>query len=180
MKVHSRNALASYQISCQMLNRSSSTKYRIYTRHEIIQLFFFFLLFSIPCKPYLCTPMCTVSLQSVCVCAQFIWMHGFMCVWEKTICRVCHSRVSLSVLFSDICCNWSELEITNSSFLSASSSALPLARAPWIPFLSSSFSCRLSRMKPGMQMRKETVLRPRVRPRYATLGSVHDIWITFC
>lgn len=179
MKVHSRNALASYQISCQMLNRSSSTKYRIYTRHEIIQLFFFFYFFWFPAN-LICVRPCVLYHCKVCVCAQFIWMHGFMCVWEKTICRVCHSRVSLSVLFSDICCNWSELEITNSSFLSASSSALPLARAPWIPFLSSSFSCRLSRMKPGMQMRKETVLRPRVRPRYATLGSVHDIWITFC
>lgn len=86
-----------------------------------------------------------------------------------TVCGCCHSCVSLSVLLSEVCCDWSKLEITKSSFLSASSSAPPLARAPWIPFLSSFFNWRLSRTKPGMQMMKEMVRRLRVRPRYATL-----------
>lgn len=93
-----------------------------------------------------------------------------VCLHSATLLReCCHSCVSLSVLPSVVCCDWSKLEMTKSSFLSASSSAPPLARAPWTPFLSSFFSWRLSRMKPGMQIMKEMVRRLRVRPRYATL-----------
>lgn len=94
------------------------------------------------------------------------------CVCLSVLC--CHSCVSLSMLLSEVCCDWSKLEITESSFLNASTSAPPLTRAPWIPFLSSSFNWRLSRMKPGMQMKKETERRPRVRPRYATLTVEHE------
>lgn len=122
--------------------------------------------------------------MSVCACVQCHSVHTvgvYICVWMYLfICGVCeggqrgsvlldHSRVSLSVRLSDVCCNWSELEITNSSFLSASSSVPPLARAPWMAFFSSFFSCRLSRMKPGMQITNEIVRRLSVRPRYAIL-----------
>lgn len=96
-----------------------------------------------------------------------------VCVSMASICAVCgcrHSCVSLETqLLSEGCWDCSKLEITKSSFRSASSSAPPLARAPWIPFLSSFFNWRLSRTKPGMQMMKEMVRRLRVRPRYATL-----------
>lgn len=108
-----------------------------------------------------------ISFVSVCV---FVDACVDAFVRRCVVCVVCvgvgHSWVSLS----DVRCNWSELEIINSSFLSASSSVPPLTRDPWTAFLSSLSSCLLSRMKPGMQMRKETVRRLRVRPRYAILG----------
>lgn len=123
----------------------------------------------------ICVRMCTVSL---CICRECVSM-CVLCVcvseWvsegdeEARFFRNRHSCVSLSVLLSEVCCDCSELETAYSSFLSASSSVPPLARAPWTPFLSSFFSCRLSRTKPGMQIMKEIVRRPRVRPRYAIL-----------
>ena len=80
-------------------------------------------------------------------------------------CAEAHKRVSLSGLQSDAginCSQWTELF---SSFLSVSSSALPLVRA----YFSSLFTCLLSRAKPEIQRRKETVLKPSVRPRYTIL-----------
>lgn len=52
-----------------------------------------------------------------------------------------------------------------SSFLSDSSSALPLVRA----YFSSLLMCLLSSAKPEIQRKKETVLKPNVRPRYTIL-----------
>lgn len=105
----------------------------------------------------------------------FMWETycGYIC--GRQLCWLCQSRVCLSVLFSDGWCGWSELEITNSSFLSTSSSVPPFLRAPWMALRSSSFSCRLSRMKPGMQIIKEIVRRLRVRPRYAILRGTKKI-----
>lgn len=128
---------------------------------------------------FVCVRLYSITLYTVWLCVGwhlFICglcasVCGCLCERDKEFrfCWICHSRVSLSVLLSEVCCDWSELDVTNSSFLSASSSVPPLARAPWMPFLSSDFSCRLSRMKPGMQMMKEIVRRLRVRPRYAIL-----------
>ena len=121
-----------------------------------------------------CVRAC-VQYQSVHSVGEYVWLYlftyGVLVRLAKggQFCRICHSRVSLSVLLSAVCCDWSELEITNSSFLSASSSVPPLARAPWMAFLSSFLSCRPSRMKPGMQIINEIVRRLRVRPRYAIL-----------
>lgn len=129
----------------------------------------------IPCKSHLCisTSVMYHSVQTVCLyectvgVSMFVWWY-VSCVWRRLrgqSCWIRHSRVSLSVLLSV------ELEIANSSLLSASSSVPPFVRAPWMAFLSSSFSCWLSRMKPGMQIRNEIVRRLRVRPRYAILRS---------
>lgn len=89
---------------------------------------------------------------------------------EYTLCVLCrasseiYKRVSLSWLHSESsmsCSHWVELF----SLLSDSSSALPLVRA----YFFSLFKCLLRRAKPEMHRRKETVLRPRVRPRYTIL-----------
>lgn len=125
-----------------------------------------------PCKSHLSLHVYGITLYMPWVCKYVC----YVCAWvsegdeEDRFFWNRHSCVSLSVLLSEVCCDCSELETTNSSFLSASSSVPPLARAPWTPFLSSFFSCRLSRTKPGMQIMKEIVRRPRVRPRYAILG----------
>lgn len=101
-------------------------------------------------------------------------------VWRRLRGGLCHSRVSLSVPLSDFRCDWSEFEITNSSFRSASNSVPPLATVPWRAFLSSFLSWRLRRMKPGMQMTKEKDRRLSVRPRYAILKNKHILDCKLC
>lgn len=76
-----------------------------------------------------------------------------------------HKRVSRSWLQSEAGINRSQCMELFSSFLSDSSSALPLVRA----YFSSLLMCLLSRAKPEIQRRKETVLKPSVRPRYTIL-----------
>lgn len=80
-------------------------------------------------------------------------------------CAEAHKRVSLSGLQSKASINCSQCMEPFSSFLSDSNSALPLVRA----FFSSLLMCLLSRAKPEIQRKKETVLKPRVRPRYTIL-----------
>lgn len=157
-----------YQISVRFTKplHIQQYKYRISVLHEMTgqQV--------IPCKS--CFHVSERACERACMCAAALWTYcGYIC--GRQLCWLCQSRVCLSVLFSDGWCGWSELEITNSSFLSTSSSVPPFLRAPWMALRSSSFSCRLSRMKPGMQIIKEIVRRLRVRPRYAILRGTKKI-----
>lgn len=84
---------------------------------------------------------------------------------QRRSCAEAHKRVSLSGLQSEASMNCSQCMELFSSFLSDSSSALPLVRA----YFSSLLMCLLSRAKPEIHRKKETVLKPNVRPRYTIL-----------
>lgn len=105
----------------------------------------------------------------VCITGCILWMY-FLIDNHKThtesfLPLTSHRWAWLSVLLSISCKPWSEFRITTSSFLKASSSVPPFVRAPCRTRLfSSSFSCWLSRMNPGMQIMNEIVRRLKVSP----------------
>lgn len=103
------------------------------------------------------------SVHSVYSC---IHLRCFMELSQKRRgCAAAHKRVSPSGLQSKASINCSQCMELFSSFRSDSSSALPLVRA----FFSSLLICLLSRAKPKIQKKKETVLKPSVRARYTIL-----------
>lgn len=81
------------------------------------------------------------------------------------LCAEAHKWVSLSRLQSRANVNCSQCTEPFSSFFSDSDSALPSVRA----FLSTIFTCLLSRAKHTIQKKNETVLKPSVSPRYTIL-----------
>lgn len=89
-------------------------------------------------------------------------------------CAEAHKRVSLSGLWSKASINCSQCVELFSSFFRDSNSALPLDRA----YFSSLLICLLSRAKPEIQRKKETVLKPNVRPRYTILQKEESNTVT--
>lgn len=105
------------------------------------------------------------KMSTVCV-PQYVWgevLGGLS--QKKRRCAEAHKRVSLSGLQSKASINCSQCMELLSSFLSVSSSALPLVSR----FFSSFLICLLSRTNPKIQRKKETVLKPKVRPKYTIL-----------
>lgn len=98
-----------------------------------------------------------------------------LCATKICVCKcvsVCVLRGASSEIYKRVSLSHSEASMSCShcvelfsSLLSDSSSALPLVRAHF----SSLFKCLLRRAKPEMHRRKETVLKPSVRPRYTIL-----------